>query len=288
VNQVKSGLKPGLYVVATPIGNLGDLTLRALEVLKQVDCVAAEDTRVSRKLLDHFGLRKEMVSVREHNELQGAEGIVERIRSGQSVAYVTDAGTPAVSDPGARLVAAAHHANISVVPLPGPSAVMAALSASGQVLEHWLFYGFLPSRDEARTKSLESLRDLPFGLVFYESPHRIVSTVAAMRAVLGDDRTLTIARELSKLFEQIHSLPLGDAEAWLAEDTNRQRGEFVLIVSGALPDHDLHEVEQKRILGLLMEELPVSRAASLAARLTGAKKNALYEMALSMKQEIPE
>jgi 16S rRNA (cytidine1402-2'-O)-methyltransferase len=289
VSQVQSGLIPGLYVVATPIGNLGDLTLRALDVLKQVDCVAAEDTRVSRKLLDHFGIRKEMISVREHNELQGAEGIIERIRGGQSVAYVTDAGTPAVSDPGARLVAVAHQANIPVVPLPGPSAVMTALSGSGQVLEHWLFYGFLPAREEARMKALESLRGLPFGLMFYESPHRIVSTVVDMNTILGADRILTIARELSKLFEQIHSLPLGDAEAWLAQDPNRQRGEFVLIVSGALPDHDQDKIEQKRVLDLLLEEgLPVSRAANLAAKLTGAKKNALYELALSMKQEIQE
>lgn len=287
MSQLQSGLMPGLYVVATPIGNLGDITFRALEVLKQVDCVAAEDTRVSRQLLNHFGLHKEMISVREHNELQGAEGIIERIRGGHSVAYVTDAGTPAVSDPGARLVDAAHKANIAVVPLPGPSAVIAALSASGQMLDNWLFCGFLPAKEGARMKSLETLRGFPFGLVFYESPHRIVSTVADMTAILGSDRTLTIARELSKRFEQIHSLPLGEAEVWLAQDPNRQRGEFVLIVSGALPDHDQDEIEQKRVLRILLEEgMPVSQATSLTAKLTGAKKNALYELALSMKQEI--
>lgn len=279
---------PGLYVVATPIGNLGDITLRALEVLKQVDCVAAEDTRVSRQLLDHFGLRKDMISVREHNEQRGAELIIERIRAGQAVAYVTDAGTPAVSDPGARLVAAAHRAKLPVVPLPGPSAAMAALSGSGQMLEHWLFYGFLPAKEEARRNTLESLKALPYGLVFYESPHRIIATVADMNAVLGADRILTIARELSKRFEQIHSLPLGEAESWLAQDANRQRGEFVLIVAGALPGMDRDETEQKRVLGLLLEEMPVSRAAALAAKLTGAKKNALYELALSLKQEHPE
>lgn len=285
MSQAQTGLMPGLYVVATPIGNLGDITLRALEVLKQADCVAAEDTRVSRKLLDHFGLRKEMVSVREHNEQQAAEGIIERIRAGQAVAYVTDAGTPAVSDPGARLVAAANRAKLAVVPLPGPSAAMTALSASGQLFEHWLFYGFLPAKDEARNKALTALRVLPYGLVFYESPHRIAATVADLTAVLGPDRILTIARELSKRFEQLHTLSLGDAENWLAEDPNRQRGEFVLIVSGAPPDNDEDEMEHKRVLGVLMEELPISRAASLAARLTGAKKNALYELALSMKQE---
>ncbi len=282
------GLMPGLYVVATPIGNLGDITLRALEVLKQADCVAAEDTRVSRQLLDHFGLRKEMISVREHNEEQAAEGIIERIRAGQAVAYMTDAGTPAVSDPGARLVAAANRAKLAVVPLPGPSAAMAALSASGQLFEHWLFYGFLPAKDEARNKALAVVRELPFGLVFYESPHRIAATVADMTMVLGPDRTLTIARELSKRFEQIHTLPLGEAENWLAADPNRQRGEFVLIVSGAPPGGDQDEMEHKRVLGLLLEELPVSRAASLAARLTGAKKNSLYDLALCMKQESPE
>jgi 16S rRNA (cytidine1402-2'-O)-methyltransferase len=161
---------------------------------------------------------------------------------------------------------------------------MAALSASGQLFEHWLFYGFLPARDEARNKALTALRGLPYGLVFYESPHRIAATVAEMAAVLGPERTLTIARELSKRFEQLHTLLLGEAENWLAEDANRQRGEFVLIVSGAPPEIDQDEIEQKRVLGLLLEEMPVSRAASLAARLTGAKKNALYELALSMKQ----
>jgi 16S rRNA (cytidine1402-2'-O)-methyltransferase len=288
VSKVQLRLTPGLYVVATPIGNLGDVTLRALEVLRQVDCVAAEDTRVSRQLLDHFGLRKEMISVREHNELQSAEGIIERIRAGQTVAYVTDAGTPAVSDPGARLVAAAKRENVPVVPLPGPNAAVAALSASGQVFEHWLFYGFLPAKGEARKKVLEGLKSLPYGLLFYESPHRILSTVADMNAILGADRTLTIARELSKLFEQIHSLQLGEAEAWLAQDPNRQRGEFVLIVSGVLPDHNQDVREQKRVLHLLLEELPVSRAANLAAKLTGAKKNTLYELALGMKQGIQE
>ena len=284
MSQTQTELMPGLYVVATPIGNLGDITLRALEVLKLADCVAAEDTRVSRQLLDHFGLRKEMVSVREHNERQAAEGIIERIMAGKAVAYVTDAGTPAVSDPGARLVAAANRAKVAVIPLPGPSAAMTALSACGQLFEHWLFYGFLPAKDEARNKALASLRALPYGLVFYESPHRIAATVADMTVVLGPNRTLTIARELSKRFEQVHTLLLGDAETWLAEDPNRQRGEFVLIVSGAQPEVAQDESEHKRVLGLLLEELPVSRAASLAARLTGAKKNALYELALSMKQ----
>ncbi|HYP68449.1 MAG TPA: 16S rRNA (cytidine(1402)-2'-O)-methyltransferase [Thiobacillaceae bacterium] len=282
------GLMPGLYVVATPIGNLGDITLRALGVLKQADCVAAEDTRVSRHLLNHFGLHKEMVSVREHNEQQAADGIIARIRAGQAVAYVTDAGTPAVSDPGARLVAAANRAKVAVVPLPGPNAAMAALSASGQLLEHWLFYGFLPTRDEARNKALTALRGLPYGLVFYESPHRIAATVAEMGAVLGADRTLTIARELSKRFEQVHTLPLAEAQDWLAGDPNRQRGEFVLIVSGAEAEVDQDEIEHKRVLGLLLEEMPVSRAAGLAARITGAKKNVLYELALSMAQEDPQ
>lgn len=285
MSHKQTGLMPGLYVVATPIGNLGDITLRALEVLKQVDCVAAEDTRVSRQLLDHFGLRKELLSVREHNEQQGAERVIGRIQAGERIAYVTDAGTPAVSDPGARLVAAARQAGVAVVPLPGPSAAMAALSACGQVFEHWLFYGFLPAREEARGRTLESLKALPYGLVFYESPHRIVATVADINRILGPDRMLTIARELSKRFEQIHTLPLGEAEMWLAGDANRQRGEFVLIVSGALPDQGAEEAEQGRVLNLLLEELPVSRAVALAARLTGGKKNALYELALSLKQE---
>jgi 16S rRNA (cytidine1402-2'-O)-methyltransferase len=284
VSHARSGLLPGLYVVATPIGNLGDITLRALEVLKQVDCVAAEDTRVSLRLLAHFGLRKEVISVREHNEQRGAEQIIGRIRAGQAVAYVSDAGTPAVSDPGARLVATMNREHVLVVPLPGPNAAVAALSVSGQMLAQWLFYGFLPPKEDARSKALASLKSLPYGLVFYESPHRIVATVTDMSAALGPHRTLTIARELSKLFEQIHSLPLGEAASWFAEDANRQRGEFVLIVSGAPPEPTPDETEYTRVLDLLLAELPVSRAAGLAAKLTGAKKKVLYELALRMKE----
>jgi 16S rRNA (cytidine1402-2'-O)-methyltransferase len=285
VNREQSGLMPGLYVVATPIGNLGDVTLRTLEMLKQADCIAAEDTRVSRQLLDHFGLRKDMISVREHNEQQGATVVVERILDGQVVAYVTDAGTPAISDPGARLVAAVRQASLPVIPLPGPNAAVAALSACGQMLDHWLFYGFLPAREEARRKALQALQELPFGLVFYESPHRITATVAEMNNVFGPYRTLTIARELSKRYEQIHTLPLGEAESWLAEDANRQRGEFVLIVSGAPQEVEEDGVEQRRVLALLLEEMPVSRAVALASRITGAKRNAMYELALHLKRE---
>lgn len=269
-------------MVATPIGNLGDITFRALDVLRAVDLVAAEDTRVSGKLLSHFGLAKSLLSVREHNEKAGAQKIIEALGRGQRVALVTDAGTPAVSDPGAHVVAAVRAAGFKVVPIPGASAVVAALSASGLVSPHFLYYGFLPPKRGERRGALEAVRDLPHALVFYEAPHRIKETVADLAQVLGEARTLVIARELTKVFEQIHACALGDASAWLEADANRERGEFVLIVSGA-EAVDAGDAEARRVLEILLRELPVSQAAKLAAEISGGKKKALYELALKLK-----
>ncbi len=271
-----------LYVVATPIGNLGDITLRALDVLKQVDLIAAEDTRLTGNLLKHFGIAAKLISVREHNEQAGALKIIEALRGGFSVALVTDAGTPAISDPGARAVAAVRAAGLKVVPIPGANAAVTALSASGIAAPHFLFYGFLPAKRGERRAALETLKTLPYALVFYEAPHRIADTVADLMAILGEAREIVFARELTKTFEQIQVCALSEASAWLASDANHQRGEFVLIVSAATAPASAGEGE--RVLKLLLKELPASQAAKLAAQISGEKKNALYELALKLRE----
>ncbi len=274
---------PGLlYVVATPIGNLRDLTLRALDVLKQVDLIAAEDTRVTARLLQHYGIRVPLRSVREHNEQARAAELIAHLRAGHDVALVTDAGTPAVSDPGARVVAAVHAAGLRVVPIPGANAAVAALSAAGVTTPQFLFYGFLPAKAGERRSVLMQLRVLPFTLVFYEAPHRVVAAVADLAHCLGGARRLVIARELTKTFEQITVTTLAEAQAWFALDAHHARGEFVLIVSGA-EDREGAAEAADRILQVLLSELPVKQAAALAAALTGEKKNALYARALALR-----
>lgn len=271
-----------LYVVAGPIGHLGDITRRAVETLRAVDLVAAEDTRHTLRLLDHLGLSKPMFALHEHNEAGAAARLVERLRAGESVALVSDAGTPGVSDPGARAVAAVRRAGFRVVPIPGPNAAVAALSAAGMAETGFVFAGFLPARGAARRKALGALARLPLALVFHESPHRVLESVADMAEVLGGGREIVVARELTKVFESIERLPLAQAAQWLAADPNRQRGEFVLVVSGA-PADDEALAEGARLLALLLEELPLRTAARLAARATGASKNALYEIGLARR-----
>jgi 16S rRNA (cytidine1402-2'-O)-methyltransferase len=270
------------YVVPTPIGNLGDMTQRAIDVLRRVPWVAAEDTRHSAPLLKHYGCNARLFAAHQHNEEEAAQQVIARLAAGESVALVSDAGTPAISDPGARLVARVRAAGYPVVPLPGPCAAVVALSASGLCEPHFLFYGFLPAKARQREEALRELAGLPYALVFYEAPHRILETVAALATVYGAERTLVLGRELTKLFETIHSCPLGDALAWLEGDANRQRGEFVLLVSGAPAAGD--DGEGERVLKLLLEAgLPVKQAAKLAHAITGVGKNALYELALLLK-----
>ena len=271
-----------LYVVATPIGNLQDITLRALEVLKQADLIAAEDTRVTGNLLKHFGIAAKLISVREHNEQAGALKIIDALRSGHAVALVTDAGTPAVSDPGARVVAAVRAAGLTVIPIPGANAAVTALSAAGFNTPHFLFYGFLPAKGGERRTALQSLLALPYTLVFYEAPHRVADTIADLVTVFGETREIVFARELTKTFEEIHACPLSEATAWVAADPNRERGEYVLIVSGA-PEQEKSAVETQRVLEVLLSELSVKQAAKLAAQITGEKKNYLYDLALKLK-----
>lgn len=274
-----------LYVVATPIGNLEDITLRALEVLKAVDVIAAEDTRHTSGLLSHYGIRKKMLAVHEHNEHQSAEQLLNRLRAGESVALVTDAGTPGISDPGAVVVDIVREAGLPVVPIPGASAVIAALSASGIRQNGFSFVGFLPASGSQRRKTLESLKEQTATLVFYEAPHRVVESVKDMATVLGGERRITIARELTKTFETFHRCMLNEAAAWLEDDPNQQRGEFVLLVE-SLPAVEGTEISEdvERVLKLLMAELPLKQAVKLAAEITGAKKNALYEHGLKIKE----
>jgi len=274
---------PALYVVPTPLGNLGDMTQRAIEVLRQVAWVAAEDTRHSAPLLKQYGSGARLLAAHAHNEEAAAQQVIARLADGESVALVSDAGTPAVSDPGARLVARVRAAGFRVIPLPGACAAVTALSASGLAEPHFLFYGFLPAKARQREAALRELTALPHALVFYEAPHRILETVAALAQVFGPQRTLVMARELTKLFETIHSCPLGEALEWLNADSNRQRGEFVLLVSGATESGD--DGEGLRVLALLLDEgLPVKQAAKLAHAITGAGKNAMYELALTLKK----
>ena len=274
-----------LYVVPTPLGNLADLTRRAAEVLRTVPWVAAEDKRHSAPLLKSLGSGARLLAAHEHNEQEAAEQVIARLAAGESVALVSDAGTPGISDPGARLVARVRAAGFRVVPLPGPCAAVTALSAAGLVEPHFLFYGFLPAKSGQRDAALQALVGQSCALVFYEAPHRILETVAALARAFGEGRTLVIARELTKLFESIHSGPLGEAEAWLVADPNRQRGEFVLLVSGApsRPDAGL-DTEADRVLRALLDEgLPVKQAARLAQTITGTAKNALYARALEIR-----
>jgi 16S rRNA (cytidine1402-2'-O)-methyltransferase len=273
-----------LYVVPTPLGNMGDMTQRAIDVLRAVPWVAAEDTRHSAPLLKHYGCAARLLAAHQHNEEAAAQQVIARLSAGESVALVSDAGTPAVSDPGARLVARVRQAGYRVVPLPGPCAAVTALSASGLADPHFLFYGFLPSRARQRDDALRELVSLPYALVFYEAPHRIVDTVAALAAVFGGERTLVIARELTKVFETVHSGALGEASDWLLADANRQRGEFVLLVSGAPVVGN--DSEGERVLRLLLDAgLPVKQAATLGQAITGVGKNALYELALAVKAQ---
>jgi 16S rRNA (cytidine1402-2'-O)-methyltransferase len=273
-----------LYVVATPIGNLADITLRALETLKTVDAIAAEDTRHTSGLLSHFGISKKLIAVHEHNEHQSAEKLLLQLQAGENIALVTDAGTPGISDPGAVVVDIVRKAGVKVVPIPGVSAVIAALSASGIQQNGFLFHGFLPASGAARRKALESLKSQSVTLVFYEAPHRIVESITDMANVLGAERRVTFARELTKTFETIHSCDLGMATAWLQADANQQRGEFVLLVEAeAVKEVEEIPADAQRVLKLLLTELPLKQAVKLTTEITGEKKNDLYELALTLK-----
>ena len=284
MSDQQTRLNPALYVVATPLGNLRDITLRALDVLRSVDVVAAEDTRVTRRLLSHYQIQTRMIALHEHNESAAAGAVADRLARGEAVAYVTDAGTPGISDPGVVLVRRMREAGWPVVPVPGPSALTAALSAAGVDAAQFVFYGFAPAKPSARQKTLAAAAQLPYAAVFYEAPHRLLETLADMVAAFGPTREITIARELTKIFESWHRCALGDAAAWVAQDAVRSKGELVLIVSGAAQRADAQaEAQAQRTLAVLLEELPLSRAVALAAQITGASRNTLYQYALELK-----
>lgn len=278
-----------LYIVATPIGNLRDISLRALDILAAVDVIAAEDTRTTAHLLTHHSITKKMMALHQHNERATAKKIVNLLAQGNSVALVTDAGTPGISDPGVILVNTVRDHGYKVVPIPGANAAVCALSAAGIAAPHFLFYGFLPAGAGPRRRELEGLKSQPYTLVFYETPHRILECVAALAEVLGTHRQLVIARELTKLFETIHICTLDNALAWLQADTNRQKGEFVLLLSGAEVQKEEGLSDQTQYtLQLLLQELPLKQAVRLAMDITGESRNMLYAQALALKKEANE
>lgn len=276
---------PGtLYVVATPIGNLSDISLRALEVLRSADAIACEDTRNSATLLAHHGIHARTFAAHEHNEREAAQKVIGLLAQGKQVALISDAGTPAISDPGARLVRAVRQAGHPVVPIPGANAAVAALSASG-FEGPFHFAGFLPARTQQRRTALRELTALPATIVLYEAPHRILDLAHDLAQELDAPRGVVLARELTKRFESIHACVAGELLAWLEGDANRQRGEFVVLIEAAAPPAgDELDGEALRVLGLLLEELPVKGAAKLASAITGAPRNALYARALEMKK----
>ncbi|WP_111643206.1 16S rRNA (cytidine(1402)-2'-O)-methyltransferase [Marinimicrobium alkaliphilum] len=270
-----------LYVVATPIGNLGDMVPRAIEALQSASVIAAEDTRHSARLLAHFSITTQAVAYHEHSGPERTEQLLARLQAGETVALISDAGTPLVSDPGYRLVRAARQAGIRVVPIPGACALVAALSAAGLPSDRFAFEGFLPSKSGARRATLAALAAESRTLIFYEAPHRILATLQDIAEVVGPERELVLARELTKTFETLRGGPVAALAEWVAGDSDQQRGEIVLLMRGApaKKSGDL-DAEAERVMGVLLEELPVKQAASIGARLTGLKKNRLYQWAL--------
>jgi len=279
-------IDPGiLYVVATPIGNLEDISYRAVSVLRQVDLIAVEDTRHSAKLLNRYAIDAARISLHEHNEQRRTQGILARLESGESVALISDAGTPLISDPGYRLVAAVRAAGLRVSPVPGACAAIAALSAGGLPTDRFVFEGFLSAKESTRRSRLKVLAEETRTLVFYESSHRILSTLQDLTTCLGEDRPAVIARELTKTFETLKSAGLKMLGEWLREDPNRQRGEFVVLVKGIEASRqNISTRELERLLSLLLDELPLKTAVRLVAKITAEKKNRIYSIALALKK----
>jgi len=274
-----------LYIVATPLGNLGDMSLRAIETLRQVDLIAAEDTRHSKKLLVHFGIDRPMIAFHEHNERDRSGEILIQLQAGKQIALISDAGTPLISDPGYHLIRQLHEAGIRVVPIPGPSAVITALCAAGMATDRFCFEGFLPSKAGAREKQLETLSQETRTLVFYESPHRLLEMLRAMLVVFGPERRVTLARELTKTFETIHQDSLAKLVSWVDANPEQQKGESVLVVEGAAERvSERFEVDSQQLLLTLLSYMSVKDAAHHAAQLTGQSKNELYQRALEIKK----
>lgn len=273
-----------LYIVSTPIGNLGDMTTRALEVLKAVDIIAAEDTRHSGRLLQYFGINTPSISLHEHNEEQRSETLITRLQKGESIALISDAGTPLISDPGYRLVILVREQGIRVVPIPGVCALIAALSSAGLPTDRFSFEGFLPSKQGARRQILEVLKHETRTLIFYESPRRLIGCLEDMILAFGLTRRACIARELTKLHETIETQTLQELQAWVADSPEQLKGECVVLVDGAEKAQNADEIEVERVLQILLADLPVKRAAAVTSRLLGVSKNKAYELALALKK----
>ncbi|GFZ60040.1 Uncharacterized protein ALO70_00017 [Pseudomonas amygdali pv. eriobotryae] len=285
---VVSNSTPGsLYVVATPIGNLDDMSVRALKVLREVALIAAEDTRHSARLMQHFGISTPLAACHEHNERDEGSRFITRLLAGDDVALISDAGTPLISDPGYHLVRQARAVGVPVVPVPGACALIAALSAAGLPSDRFIFEGFLPAKAAGRKAKLERVKEEPRTLIYYEAPHRILECLQDMEQVFGADRQALLAREITKTFETLKGLPLGELRAFVEADSNQQRGECVVLIAGWTPpqDEDVIGEEARRILDLLLAEMPLKRAAALAAEITGVRKNLLYQVALEKQKE---
>lgn len=276
-----------LYIVPTPIGNLSDITQRALEVLQAVDLIAAEDTRHTGLLLQHFAINARLFALHDHNEQQKAETLLAKLKEGQNIALVSDAGTPLINDPGYHLVRTCREANIRVVPLPGPCAAIAALSAAGLPSDRFCYEGFLPAKSKGRRDTLKALEEEPRTLIFYESTHRLVESLEDICAVLGESRYVVLARELTKTWESIHGAPIGELVAWVKEDENRRKGEMVLIVEGFKAQEEALPAAALRTLALLQAELPLKKAAALAAEIHGVKKMRCISMPWSSRGSDP-
>jgi 16S rRNA (cytidine1402-2'-O)-methyltransferase len=277
-------ISAGLYVVATPIGNLDDMSVRAVRILSEVDLILAEDSRHSSKLLQHFGIHTPVQSFHEHNEQKLVTKIIERLKSSQSIALISDAGTPLINDPGYQLVVTAHEQGIRIIPVPGPSALISALSASGLPSDRFVYEGFLPNKKAARQKRLAELAEEQRTLIFYEVPHRICASLQDMVEVFGPGRIATVAKEITKHFETIRKDSLAGSLQWLEEDPARQKGEFVLIVHGANQSGS-DETETARVLKILLRSMSVKEAASTAAEILNDNKNRLYQLALVINKE---
>ena len=277
-----------LYVVATPIGNLDDISARALTILRSVALIAAEDTRHSARLMQHFGIGTPLAACHEHNERDQGGRFLSRLLAGDDVALISDAGTPLISDPGYHLVRQARAAGIAVVPVPGACALIAALSAAGLPSDRFIFEGFLPAKTAGRRARLEQVKEESRTLIFYEAPHRILECLQDMQAVFGGERPALLARELTKTFETLKGMPLSELAAWVAADSNQQRGECVVLVAGwqAPEGEEAVSSEAMRVLNLLLAEMPLKRAAALAAEITGVRKNLLYQVALEQQKDV--
>lgn len=276
-----------LYIVATPIGNLRDITLRAIEILKSVSCIAAEDTRHSLPLLQHFAISTPAISLHEHNERERSIKLLEQLKQGKSIALISDAGTPLISDPGYFLVREARILGIKVVPIPGVSAMIAALSVCGLPTDRFSFEGFLSAKSTHRLEQLDHLKHEPRTMIFYESPHRILKCLYDMEKIFGKNRQVVLARELTKVYESIYSAPLSDLIQWIQEDDNRKRGEFVVIVEGAeIESRQENTIADDDILKILLAELPLKQAVELATKIVKKRKNELYQKALHLQNKL--